>query len=101
MVVAIFKLRYLPNADHAAEAVLGERMYGLVSQVPGFISIKGYTGEDGEVTNLVEFDSLASLEQWRDHPEHLAAKLRHSEFYESYQLQICDVLRTYGTGAKE
>lgn len=100
MVLAVFRVRYHPHADRSVEAQLGGQLYGLVSQIPGFISIKDFQSADGEVVNLVEFATREALDEWKDHPEHLKAKLRHGEFYHSYQLQICDVLETYGTGTK-
>jgi len=100
MVIAVFRVRHRTDADHAAEAELGGHLYGLVSQIPGFLNIKDFRAADGEVVNLVEFENMEALEAWRDHPEHIKAKQRGGEFYQTYQLQVCDVIRTYGRSAE-
>jgi heme-degrading monooxygenase HmoA len=95
-VVVVFRSRLIPGTESEIQA-LGMRMYQFASEMPGFISYKDFSAEDGEAAAIVEFDSLESLAAWRDHPEHLLAKERGKrEFFSEYQIQICPVLKEYG-----
>ncbi|MDN5000027.1 antibiotic biosynthesis monooxygenase family protein [Bradyrhizobium sp. GCM10027634] len=76
---------------------LGERMYDIVSAMPGFQSVKSFKAEDGEELTVFRFASEGALEAWRTHPEHIEAMKRgHAEFYASGLLQICKVIREVG-----
>ena len=76
---------------------LGERMYGIVSRIPGFLSVKSFKATDGEELTVFRFSSEEALEAWRTHPEHVETiKRGHAEFYASGFLQICKVIREVG-----
>jgi heme-degrading monooxygenase HmoA len=73
---------------------LGERMYSIVSGLPGFLSVKSFKASDGEELTVFRFASDETLEAWRTHPEHVETMKRgHAEFYASGFLQICKVIR--------
>ncbi|MAE96467.1 MAG: antibiotic biosynthesis monooxygenase [Deltaproteobacteria bacterium] len=94
MIIGIFRsrLRETGTEDYPAVA---ERMVELVARVPGFRGIKSFAAEDGERVSIFEFESLAALDSWKRDAEHLVAQRRgREEFYESYELQICQPLRT-------
>ena len=45
---------------------------------------------------MFRFESLEALRAWREHPEHLVAQARgRSEFFASYQVEVCEVVRAY------
>jgi heme-degrading monooxygenase HmoA len=76
---------------------LGERMYDIVSRLPGFLSVKSFKAADGEELSVFRFASEEALEAWRTHPEHVETMKRgHAEFYASGFLQICKVIREVG-----
>ncbi|QOZ50985.1 antibiotic biosynthesis monooxygenase [Bradyrhizobium sp. CCBAU 53338] len=76
---------------------LGERMYNIVSSLPGFLSVKSFKADDGEELTVFRFASEEALEAWRTHPEHVEAMKRgHAEFYASGRLQICKIIREVG-----
>jgi heme-degrading monooxygenase HmoA len=76
---------------------LGERMYEIVSGLPGFLSVKSFTAADGEELTVFRFASEEALDAWRTHPEHVETMKRgHAEFYASGFLQICKVIREVG-----
>jgi heme-degrading monooxygenase HmoA len=76
---------------------LGERMYNIVSGLPGFQSVKSFKADDGEEITVFRFASVEALEAWRTHPEHAETMKRgHAEFYASGFLQICKVIREVG-----
>ena len=95
-VVVIFKLFLREDADLEAYQRTSRRMHELVERVPGFISLKEYTGDDGEVLDIARFKDEASLEAWRRDPEHLEAQRRgREEFYDRYRIQAMKVVRDY------
>jgi heme-degrading monooxygenase HmoA len=76
---------------------LGERMYSIVSRLPGFLSVKSFKAGDGEELTVFRFATEEALEAWRTHPEHVETMKRgHAEFYASGFLQICRVVREVG-----
>lgn len=95
IVIGDLKLRHDASIDEHNS--LGERMYGLVTQMPGFLSVKAFKSEDGEELTVFRFSSEDALEAWRTHPEHVETMKRgHAEFYVSGFLQICKVIREVG-----
>ncbi len=95
-VVVIFKLHMRQGADEAAYRATSRRMHELVEGWPGFLSLKEYTGEDGEVLDIARFADEASLESWRKEPEHLEAQRRgREEFYDHFRIQALKVIRDY------
>ncbi|MBV8699689.1 MAG: antibiotic biosynthesis monooxygenase [Bradyrhizobium sp.] len=95
MVIGDLKLR--DDAPLDEYEPLGERMYSIVSSLPGFLSVKSFKATDGEELTVFRFASEQALEAWRTHPEHVETMKRgHAEFYASGFLQICKVLREVG-----
>ena len=95
IVIGDLKLREGASIDEHNR--LGEGMYGIVSRMPGFLSIKSFKAEDGEEITVFRFASEEALEAWRTHPEHVETMKRgHAEFYVSGHLQICKVIREVG-----
>jgi len=76
MIVAMFRTYLKPQANLDELGVLHQKMHAIVTNMPGFISVKMFTAEDGEVLALAEFDSLDSLKAWKEHPEHVVAQQR-------------------------
>jgi heme-degrading monooxygenase HmoA len=94
--LVLFSLHLRKDADEAAYAATSRRMHELVDGWPGFISLKEYTSEDGEVLDIARFADETSLEAWRREPEHLEAQRRgREEFYDRYRIQAARVLRDY------
>jgi heme-degrading monooxygenase HmoA len=93
MYVIIFRSKV--RTDAPAEAVAkGTRMYELGSAMPGFVSYKDFTSQDGESVSVVEFDSAEHLSAWREHPEHVEVQRWGREhLFESYQIQVCELVR--------
>ena len=96
MVVVIFHTRLKPGVEREIES-LGARMYELASRMPGYISYREYQAAERESVAIVEFESAAALQAWREHPEHRAAQaLGRERFFASYRIQVCTVQRDYG-----
>jgi heme-degrading monooxygenase HmoA len=62
--------------------------------MPGFISYKLYTSEDGERVSIIEFESAEHLRAWREHPQHRRAQqMGRERFYEEYTLHVGEPAR--------
>jgi heme-degrading monooxygenase HmoA len=95
-VIVLFGRKMREDADLEDYEATNSRMNELVAQVPGFISIKYYTGLDGEQFAMVRFESEEALREWRTHPEHRQAQRKGREsFYESYWVQVYRCVRDY------
>jgi len=95
-VVVIFKLFMRDDADLDDYGRTSRRMHELVHKLPGFISLKEYTSEDGEVLDIARFRDETSLEAWKQEPEHLEAQRKgREEFYDHYAIQALKVIRDY------
>jgi heme-degrading monooxygenase HmoA len=95
MVITIFKHRVRPGVGKEyAQAALP--LLAIAQKMPGFVSVKNYAAQDGELLTLVEFESEQALAAWRNHPQHLEAQKRgRNEFYVEYTIQVCKTLRAY------
>lgn len=93
MIVTVFRSRLKPEA--AAEyKEWAARMSALAVTMPGYISHKGFTAEDGERVTIVEFENEESQKAWSRHPDHIQAKIKgKKEFYQEYRVQVCTLLR--------
>jgi heme-degrading monooxygenase HmoA len=93
MVVTVFRSRL--RAESAEEYKRwAARMSELARTMPGYISHKGFTAEDGERVTLVEFESEEAQRAWATNAEHVEAKKRgRADFYQEYKIQICTVVR--------
>jgi heme-degrading monooxygenase HmoA len=93
MIVTVFRNRLKP--EHRDEYLdTARRMSELARAMPGHVSHKTFTAEDGERVTIVEFADEASHRAWAMHPEHVGAKGRGREaFYSEYSIQVCRVQR--------
>ena len=93
MIVTVFRSRLMPGLQDEYVALV-DRMIALASQMPGYISHKGFFAEDGERCTIVEFESEAAQRAWRMHPEHRDAQRKAREvYYSAYSVQVCEVKR--------
>lgn len=95
MPITVFRLRL--NEDYQAEYLEhAKRMNELAVAMPGYISHKRFTADDGERVTIVEFADEASQLAWANHPEHLESRRLGRELYFSeYDISVCDVTRRY------
>ena len=95
MIVAIFRSR-LRTEFLDEYRPLAAKMLEMARAMPGFLSFKSFAAGDGERVSIIEFDTLANLEAWRDDPEHQKAQaLGMKRYYSEYQLQVCSPVRAY------
>ena len=92
-----FRMRDLTPAQREEYSSTLEQLLTLASAMPGFISFRHYTSDDGETFAVVEFASADALAAWRDHPDHRKAQQRgRNEFYSEYEIINCTVMHSYG-----
>ncbi|HCF24162.1 MULTISPECIES: antibiotic biosynthesis monooxygenase [unclassified Novosphingobium] len=90
MYLTVFRNRKRPDMDRAAYEADNARMEELAAAQPGFISIKGFVAEDGEVVAISEWQSEEMARAWGSHPEHARVQARgRSDYYDGYTLYSC------------
>ena len=96
MIVVLFSITMRDGAPIEEEESESERMWAIVSSMPGFISYKAYTAGDGETIAVVRFESREALDAWKLEPRHRRIQERAREaFYEQYWVQACETFRSY------
>src|SRR4029453_10805643 len=94
MIVAMFRTYLKSQANLDELGALHQKMHAIVTSMPGFISVKMFTAEDGEVLALAEFESLDALTAWKEHPEHVVAQQRgREECFAEYGSEVCSLIR--------
>jgi heme-degrading monooxygenase HmoA len=95
-VLTIFRSRLRPENQEAYQR-MAAKIHGIAERMPGFLSIKTFIAPDEERVSIVEFESEATHNAWRRHPEHQEAqRLGRELFYSEFQIQVCRVERAYG-----
>jgi heme-degrading monooxygenase HmoA len=93
MILTVFRSRL--NGGHDAEyEEFVKSTSSLAERSPGFLGHKMFFAPDGERVTVVEFDSMENQRAWSLSAEHkAAAKAGRKNFYETYRIQVCEVLR--------
>jgi heme-degrading monooxygenase HmoA len=92
-VITVFRSRRAAGNEDEYRRWAG-RIDALARTMPGYLSHKGFTAEDGERVTIVEFASAEAQQAWRTQPEHAEAqKLGRSTFYSEYTIQVCELVR--------
>lgn len=96
MYVVLFRIRTRGDIDESEYGATFAKMLEYVSQLSGFIGIEGFAAEDGAELAVALFDSLETITEWRDHPEHVKTRERgRTEFFSEYDITIAHVERQY------
>ena len=94
LIVTVFRSRLNPDAQEEYSALV-TRIVELSMTMPGYVSQKRFTAEDGERVTIVEFATEEGQRAWATHPEHVAAmRLGRQRLYSEFKIQVCDVRRT-------
>lgn len=97
MIVATFIFRqHTSNADFVA---LDDEIMARAQANPGFIRKGKWLSPDG-LTIRVDyyFQDKDSLQSFRSDEIHRIAKKRYAEWYEGYEVEISEVMHSYGDG---
>jgi heme-degrading monooxygenase HmoA len=94
--IVLFRIRTREDLDQQQYERAFEHMLERVSQVPGFVSVEGFAGEDGSELAVARFTSREAIAAWRDDPEHVRTRDRGREdFFASYEITLATVWRQY------
>lgn len=63
----------------------------LLPELDGFVSMKRFQAEDGEVCFIVEFRDETSFRAWSTHPLYIAAKNFGRTYFFSYDIKVCEL----------
>ena len=93
MIVTVFRSR-LKAANEQEYYEWAERIAALAKTMPGYVSHKSFTADDGERVTIVEFESEEGQRVWATNLQHIEAKKKgRADFYTEYKLQVCAVQR--------
>jgi heme-degrading monooxygenase HmoA len=95
MVICIFGNTIVKAGKEDEEAQMVDKLKPVLRWMPGFISWKNYTAEDGEVIGLIRFDSRESLDAWAHEGHHLQIQKMAPEIYERFWIQDVETYREY------
>jgi heme-degrading monooxygenase HmoA len=96
MEIVAFSARTRQDVDQREYQETFERMLALVAEIPGFVDIRAYTGEDGSELALVRFESREAIDAWREHPKHVKTREQgRNEFFSAYEITIASVWKSY------
>jgi heme-degrading monooxygenase HmoA len=96
LILTVFRSRLNEGNDAEYDSFV-KSTSALAETSAGFLGHKMFFAPDGERVTLVEFDSVENQRAWSLSAEHrAAAKAGRKSFYESYRIQICEVLRDSG-----
>lgn len=80
------------DEDAGGYAKTAERMVELVTQQPGCLGFDSARDPQGFGITVSYWDSLESIQAWRNHAEHMAAQVGGREkWYQSYDLHISKI----------
>ncbi|HET9652649.1 MAG TPA: antibiotic biosynthesis monooxygenase [Usitatibacter sp.] len=100
MILTVFRSRLRPESVEEYYEWAG-RISAAAKSMPGYISHKSFTAEDGERVTIVEFADEESQRAWARQAEHVEAKKRgRAAFYSEYKIQVCTVSRELSFNAE-
>lgn len=98
--IIVFRSRLRRGVEERYERRV-EEVAAIGESMPGFVSSKDFTAEDGERLTLIEFESAETLAAWRAQAEHRRAQAEgRDEFFECYSVQVCELVRESSFVAK-
>ena len=82
------------DADSNGYAKAAERMMKLATAQPGFMGVDSVRGSDGFGITVSYWDSVAAIENWKNHPEHADIQKQGREtWYAGFSLRVARVER--------
>ena len=93
MLIVLFRSKLVDAPEGYAE--MADEMEALARTMPGFIDVKAYKAEDGERLTVVWWQDEETLRAWRTNARHLVAqKTGREKWYQYYNLEVAEVVRT-------
>ena len=67
---------------------------------PGYLGVEEWKSEDGKRRNATYYwENLAGLKALSEHPKHIEAKRKYSQWYNGFHVVISEVVKSYGDSA--
>ncbi|GHP00074.1 hypothetical protein KSF_101210 [Reticulibacter mediterranei] len=93
MIVVVFKHRPKAGVSLQEDEQFMKELYLPAKHIPGFLSVSGYTAENGDRVHIEYFTTPEAVEQWQNFPEHVRMiQVGRERFYESYTAQVCTLV---------
>ena len=90
MFLVVFRNRKRADLDAVAYAADADAMAARARAMPGFLSFKSYTADDGEVVAISEWADEAAAQAWgRDAEHHAVQEKGRNAYYADYTLFAC------------
>ena len=91
-ILTVFRSRLAEGAYDAGYAARADEMLERARSMPGFVSFKAFTSEDGERVSVIHFASREDHDRWAKDAEHRVAQREGREaFYKEYRLTVAEV----------
>ena len=96
MEIVLFKIRTREDVDRGQYERAFAEMLEKVAEIPGYVDITGYAGEDGSEMAVARFETAEAIAVWRGQPDHVRTRERgRTEFFESYDITIATEWKHY------
>lgn len=97
----VVAFRFRPGSYDEEFHRLNDSVQAAAESIPGYEGKRTWESPDGEeVLVNYRWASLDALAAFASHEDHLAAKQRWAEWYESYEVTVTEVLDSYGSGGE-
>lgn len=97
MVVVLFRSR-LGTAAGADYEAMATEMETRARAMPGFVDVKTYRAADGERLTVARWESADAVRAWGDDVRHREAqRLGREQWYDWFQLEVAEVVRSSGS----
>ena len=91
-VLTVFRSRLADGAYDAGYAARAAEMLAAAEAMPGFVSFKSFTAEDGERVSVIEFATSEDQQAWARDERHRAAQAEgRASYYSEYRITITEV----------
>lgn len=92
MIVVLFRSRLVEPAEGYSE--MAAEMLERAKTMPGFVDFKSFKAEDGERLSVVRWQDEETMQAWREDVRHrVAQRLGRERWYESYDIEVAEVIR--------
>ncbi len=95
MIIAVFRNRINEKVREEFDRLYTE-MSDHIAKLPGYISHKTFSSNDGEQVVIVEFENEEGFLAWDKHPEHKKAKERGKEdVFTEYDVAVATIFERH------
>ncbi len=101
MVIVLFRSRLTAEAGDDYTAMADE-MLARARSMRGFIDFKSFKAADGERLSVIHWESQETMRVWSDDLRHMVAqRLGRERWYDSFHVEVADIVRSYAFERKD